>query len=102
MVYSRILAQHTAVFTSAHPNAGLPDVYGNYTLTAEAMARQMRPFAEERLVNILGGCCGTTPEHIRALSSMVKETENIRTKGCARGTGTGQSLVERTGCIGGT
>ena len=75
LVYSRILAQHTAVFTSAHPNAGLPDVYGNYTLTAEAMARQMRPFAEERLVNILGGCCGTTPEHIRALSSMVKETE---------------------------
>lgn len=75
LVYSRMLAQHTAVFTSAHPNAGLPDVYGNYTLTAEAMARHMRPFAEERLVNILGGCCGTTPEHIRALSSMVKETE---------------------------
>lgn len=75
LIYLRTLAKSATVFTSAHPNAGLPDVYGNYTLSPEEMTRQMRPFVEERLVNILGGCCGTTPEHIRALSLMVKETE---------------------------
>ena len=71
--FLRILSRHATTFTSAHPNAGLPDLYGNYNLTPDEMARQMRPFVEESLVNIVGGCCGTTPAHIAALASMVRE-----------------------------
>ena len=58
---------------SVHPNAGLPDVYGNYTETPEQMAQKMRPFVAENRVDIIGGCCGTTPEHIAALAQMVRE-----------------------------
>jgi 5-methyltetrahydrofolate--homocysteine methyltransferase len=49
---------------SAHPNAGLPNAFGGYDETPEDMCHVMGPWAEEGLVNILGGCCGTTPEHI--------------------------------------
>ncbi len=73
--FLRTLSRHATTFTSAHPNAGLPDLYGNYTLTPDEMSRQMRPFVEESLVNIVGGCCGTTPAHISALSSMVRECD---------------------------
>jgi len=71
--FLRILSRNATTFTSAHPNAGLPDLYGNYNLTPRDMAGQMRPFVEESLVNIVGGCCGTTPAHIAALASMVHE-----------------------------
>ncbi len=54
-------------FVSAHPNAGLPNEFGQYDETPEQMASVLREFAEGGLVNILGGCCGTTPEHIRAM-----------------------------------
>jgi 5-methyltetrahydrofolate--homocysteine methyltransferase len=70
--FLRSLSRHATTFTSAHPNAGLPDLYGNYTLTPDEMARQMGPFVAESLVNIVGGCCGTTPAHIAALASMVR------------------------------
>ncbi len=72
--FLRTLSRHASTFTSAHPNAGLPDLYGNYNLTPDEMARQMKPFIEESLVNIVGGCCGTTPAHIAALASMVRES----------------------------
>ncbi|MFA5751822.1 MAG: methionine synthase [Bacteroidales bacterium] len=72
--FLRTLSRHATTFTSAHPNAGLPDLYGNYNLTPDEMARQMRPFVEESLVNIVGGCCGTTPAHIAALASMVRKS----------------------------
>ncbi|WP_339649077.1 homocysteine S-methyltransferase family protein, partial [uncultured Salegentibacter sp.] len=49
---------------SAYPNAGLPNAFGEYDQDAEEMARQIREYLEKGLVNILGGCCGTTPEHI--------------------------------------
>ncbi len=73
--FMRILSRFAKTFTSAHPNAGLPDLYGNYTLSPEVMARQVNPFVEEGLVNIIGGCCGTTPGHIEALARMVRQSK---------------------------
>lgn len=57
----------TSHFVSAHPNAGLPDALGNYNVSPEAFAWEIKPLLEERVVNVIGGCCGTTPAHIAAL-----------------------------------
>jgi len=57
---------------SAHPNAGLPNDMGGYDETPESMTAQWREWAEAGLINIVGGCCGTTPDHIRALAEAVK------------------------------
>jgi 5-methyltetrahydrofolate--homocysteine methyltransferase len=57
--------------TSAHPNAGLPNAFGGYDETPDSMAAYIGEFAREGLVNIVGGCCGTTPEHIRAFVDAV-------------------------------
>jgi len=57
---------------SCYPNAGLPDENGRYPETPESFARQMRRFAEEGWVNLVGGCCGTTPAHIRALADAME------------------------------
>lgn len=59
--------------TSAHPNAGLPNAFGEYDETPEQMASQIKEYLEKGLVNIVGGCCGTTPEHIKAISELVKQ-----------------------------
>ena len=56
---------------SAHPNAGLPNEFGGYDLDAENMAATVAEFASAGLLNIVGGCCGTTPEHIRAIADAV-------------------------------
>ncbi len=66
------IAAKTHFFTSAHPNAGLPDAFGKYTQTPEHMASVMRSFALDGLVNIAGGCCGTTPEHIRLIAKALE------------------------------
>ena len=66
----RDLAAFAPCYVSAYPNAGLPNTFGEYEQTPEMMLEEMRPFAAEGLVNIIGGCCGTTPEHIRALTSL--------------------------------
>ncbi|PPJ46080.1 methionine synthase [Rhizobium sp. KAs_5_22] len=58
-------------FICAYPNAGLPNEFGQYDETPEDMARQISGFAEEGLVNVVGGCCGSTPEHIRAIAEAV-------------------------------
>ena len=55
-------------FTCAYPNAGLPNAFGQYDETPEFMASQVEAFAREGLVNIVGGCCGSTPEHIEAIA----------------------------------
>jgi 5-methyltetrahydrofolate--homocysteine methyltransferase len=55
-------------FVSCHPNAGLPNAMGEYDLTPGDMAEALREFAESGFLNIVGGCCGTTPEHIRAMA----------------------------------
>jgi 5-methyltetrahydrofolate--homocysteine methyltransferase len=60
---------------SSHPNAGLPDEFGKYGETPEMMASTVGRFLNERLVNIIGGCCGTTPEHIRAIAKLAKSAE---------------------------
>lgn len=56
---------------SAHPNAGLPNAFGGYDETPEEMASVLREFAQSGLLNLVGGCCGTTPEHIRAIADAV-------------------------------
>jgi 5-methyltetrahydrofolate--homocysteine methyltransferase len=61
------LARAADTFISVHPNAGLPNAFGEYDETPAEMAATIRSFAEEGLVNIVGGCCGTTPDHVRAL-----------------------------------
>lgn len=63
-----VLAQVADNFVSCHPNAGLPNAFGGYDETPEDMASVLREFAESSLINLVGGCCGTTPEHIRAIA----------------------------------
>jgi len=59
-------------YVSAHPNAGLPNAFGEYDETPEEMAATLKEFAESGLLNLVGGCCGTTPEHIRAIADAVR------------------------------
>ena len=66
----RTLAQLATCFTSVYPNAGLPDEHGHYEETAESLALKMRRFVDEGWVNVVGGCCGTTPAHIRELARL--------------------------------
>lgn len=70
--YLQILNQKAPFGVSAHPNAGLPNEFGKYDETAEIMAEQIKDFLDEGLVNIIGGCCGTTPEHIKAIADLAK------------------------------
>ena len=65
-------------FISAYPNAGLPDVMGNYDQTPEMMARAVERFMNDRIVNIVGGCCGSTPDHIRAIAEVAKGFCEVR------------------------
>lgn len=70
--YLKVLAQKAPFYVSAYPNAGLPNEFGQYDQGASEMADQVRDFLKEGMLNILGGCCGTTPEHIRALAHMAE------------------------------
>lgn len=70
--YLKVLAQKAPFYVSAYPNAGLPNEFGQYDQGANEMADQVRDFLKEGMLNILGGCCGTTPDHIRALASMAE------------------------------
>ncbi|TIV59232.1 methionine synthase [Mesorhizobium sp.] len=65
-------------FTCAYPNAGLPNAFGQYDESPAFMAAQVEDFAREGLVNVVGGCCGTTPEHIRAIAEAVARHEPRR------------------------
>jgi 5-methyltetrahydrofolate--homocysteine methyltransferase len=67
------LSDKAPYFVSIYPNAGLPNEMGEYDETAASMASIIREFAESGFFNIAGGCCGTTPDHIRAIAEMVKE-----------------------------
>lgn len=69
------LAQHAPYYISAYPNAGLPNELGQYDETVESMSPQVQEFIDERLVNILGGCCGTTPEFISRYVEMTRGAE---------------------------
>ncbi len=59
-------------FVSCHPNAGLPNSLGQYDVTPQVFAQSVRPMIEEGLVDIIGGCCGTTPEHIKAVAELCR------------------------------
>jgi 5-methyltetrahydrofolate--homocysteine methyltransferase len=66
--YIEELSSLADTYTSLHPNAGLPNAFGQYDETPEHMAKTIYEFAKEKFINIVGGCCGTTPEHIKALA----------------------------------
>jgi 5-methyltetrahydrofolate--homocysteine methyltransferase len=69
--YVEELSRIVPIFTSCHPNAGLPNEFGGYDLTPESLSKSLFEFSESGWLNIVGGCCGTTPDHIRHLSDAV-------------------------------
>lgn len=71
--YLQTLAEKSSFLVSAHPNAGLPNEFGEYDQTPQQMTDQIREFLKSGLVNILGGCCGTTPDHIHAIAEAAKD-----------------------------
>jgi 5-methyltetrahydrofolate--homocysteine methyltransferase len=70
--YVQDLSRAASCFVSTHPNAGLPNEFGGYDHTPEFMAQTLGEFARSGLVNLVGGCCGTTPDHIRAIAAAVR------------------------------
>ncbi len=70
--YLESLAANSDFCISAYPNAGLPNAFGQYDESPEDMAAQIREYLEKGLVNIIGGCCGTTPEHIAAIADLAR------------------------------
>ncbi|PIQ49732.1 MAG: 5-methyltetrahydrofolate--homocysteine methyltransferase [Cytophagales bacterium CG12_big_fil_rev_8_21_14_0_65_40_12] len=68
--YLETLSDKAEFHTSAHPNAGLPNEFGEYDQTAEEMASQIEDFLSNGFLNIVGGCCGTTPDHIKAIADV--------------------------------
>ena len=71
--YLKVMAQKSDFFVSTHPNAGLPNEFGEYDESPKDMANQIEEFLKDELVNIVGGCCGTTPEHIHAIAEVAKK-----------------------------
>ncbi|MFN5846549.1 MAG: homocysteine S-methyltransferase family protein [Flavobacteriia bacterium] len=71
--YLQVLDQRAPFGVSAHPNAGLPNEFGKYDESPEMMAAQIKEFLDEGLINIIGGCCGTTPDHIKAIADLAKQ-----------------------------
>ena len=67
------MSQETDVYTSAHPNAGLPNAFGSYDQSPEEMSELIENYLKENLINIIGGCCGSTPKHIALISDVVKK-----------------------------
>lgn len=78
--YLETLSHNSDFYISAYPNAGLPNAFGKYDESPEFMAEQIREYAEKRLINIVGGCCGTTPPHIKAIADLVKDYEPRKLK----------------------
>ncbi len=68
----REISQVAWVYTTAYPNAGLPNEFGQYDESPEAMANVVEQFLKEGWVNVIGGCCGTTPAHIKAIAEKAK------------------------------
>ncbi len=71
--YLQRLSNKTEFFTSAHPNAGLPNAFGEYDQSPKEMQKFIEDYLKDGLVNIIGGCCGTTPEHIKAIAEVAKK-----------------------------
>jgi 5-methyltetrahydrofolate--homocysteine methyltransferase len=75
MPYLDDLGKKSPFLVSAYPNAGMPNQFGEYDQTPDKMAQQINDFLQGGLVNILGGCCGTTPGHIRAMAQIIDKAE---------------------------
>lgn len=73
--YLKTLSDKSDFLVSAHPNAGLPNEFGQYDETPEQMRGQIKEFLDDGLVNIIGGCCGTTPDHITAIADLAAQFE---------------------------
>ncbi|ACU08494.1 5-methyltetrahydrofolate--homocysteine methyltransferase [Flavobacteriaceae bacterium 3519-10] len=71
--YLEEIAEKSGFYVSAYPNAGLPNAFGQYDESPERMAEQIKEYLDRKLVNIIGGCCGTTPAHIKAIADLVKD-----------------------------
>ena len=71
--YLQRLSNETEFYTSAHPNAGLPNAFGEYDQSAKEMQGFVEDYLKDGLINIIGGCCGTTPEHIKAIAEVAKK-----------------------------
>lgn len=71
--YLKRLARETVFHTSAHPNAGLPNAFGEYDQSPEEMQQLIESYLQDDLINIIGGCCGTTPEHIKAIAEVAQK-----------------------------
>jgi 5-methyltetrahydrofolate--homocysteine methyltransferase len=69
--YLEVLARTAPVLTTCHPNAGLPNAFGGYDERPETTSKYLREYAESGLANVLGGCCGTTEDHVRAIASAI-------------------------------
>lgn len=70
--YLQRLSNETEFYTSAHPNAGLPNAFGEYDQSPKEMQQFIEDYLKDGLINIIGGCCGTNPEHIKAISEVAK------------------------------
>ncbi|MCI5058866.1 MAG: homocysteine S-methyltransferase family protein, partial [Flavobacteriales bacterium] len=77
--YLQVLDKNTSYLVSAHPNAGLPNEFGEYDETPEIMGAQIEEFLKEGMINIIGGCCGTTPDHIAKIAEIAAKYEPRRT-----------------------
>jgi 5-methyltetrahydrofolate--homocysteine methyltransferase len=73
--YLKRLSRATSFYTSAHPNAGLPNAFGEYDQTPKEMSQLIEHYLEDGLINIIGGCCGTSPKHIRAIAEVAAKYE---------------------------
>jgi 5-methyltetrahydrofolate--homocysteine methyltransferase len=70
--YLKQLSHNTSFNISAHPNAGLPNAFGQYDETPAEMQAQIKEYLDENLINIIGGCCGTNPDHIKLIAEVAK------------------------------
>jgi len=78
--YLQRLSNETEFLTSAHPNAGLPNAFGEYDQSPEQMQKLIEEYLKDGLINIIGGCCGTNPEHIKAIAEVVQNYQPRQTK----------------------
>jgi len=78
--YLQRLSNETDFFTSAHPNAGLPNAFGEYDQSPKQMQQLIEDYLQDGLINIIGGCCGTNPDHIKAIAEVAKNYKPRRIK----------------------
>jgi 5-methyltetrahydrofolate--homocysteine methyltransferase len=78
--YLQRLSNETEFFTSAHPNAGLPNAFAEYDQSPKQMQQLIEDYLQDGLINIIGGCCGTTPAHINAITEVAKNYKPRRLK----------------------